>query len=310
MAYRIALLDRVVCARTLVECLAAEGASVALTVTDVIPEGPGIVALLVGPNSARVTDAHLAALPDLRVLSATCTGYDHLPTAAARARGIRVTQVADYCTEEVADHALACILGLLRATAFLDSTVRAGLWGATSPPPRRIAGTVLGLYGLGKIGAAVGRRARALDIDVLACGPSLGRRGPELAAEGITAVEWPELLRRANVLSLHAPLTDQTRGVVDAAALAMMAPGSYLVNVARAGLVDHDALGSALRSGRLAGAAIDVLPHEPVWPDDPILRFPNIMLTPHVAFYSPGVAEKLARRVAVEVAGALGDPAT
>lgn len=307
MVEKIVVLDDIVPAPVLAECLAAEGITAEVIVAEEVPTGPGIVALLVGPEAVRLADAHLAALPDLRVLSATSTGYDHLPLRAARARGIQVTHTVGYCTEEVADHALASILGLLRSTTSLDAAVRTGRWDITASPPRRIAGTVLGLYGFGRIGTAVARRACALDIDVLACGRSLASRIPELAARGVTVVEWPELLRRADVLSLHVPLTDETRGIIDAMALAAMSPGSYLVNVSRAELIDHNALGAALRSGRLAGAAIDVLPQEPPAPNDPILRFPNLVITPHAAFYSPDVAETLARHVAADVAAALNN---
>ncbi|MEU4343655.1 NAD(P)-dependent oxidoreductase [Nocardia sp. NPDC023852] len=305
MAEKIVVLDDFIYAPVFAECLAAEGLAVDVIVTKEIPTGTGIVALLVGPETVGLGDPHLAALPDLRVLSATSAGCEHLPLRAARARGIQVTRAVDYCTEEVADHTLASVLGLLRSTASLDSAVRAGRWDVTASPPRRIAGTVLGLYGFGRIGAAVARRARALGIDVLVCGRSLDPRTPELVAEGLGVVDWPELLRRADVLSLHVPLTDETRGIVDATALSAMSLGAYLVNVSRGELIDHDALGAALRSGRLAGAAVDVLPQEPPAPDDPILTFPNLVITPHAAFYSPDVAEKLARHVAADVAAAL-----
>ncbi|WP_406229286.1 C-terminal binding protein [Nocardia sp. NBC_01009] len=307
MIEKIVVIDDFISAPILIQSLAAHGVTAEVEVVDEIPAGRGIIALLVGPETTVLTNKHLDQLPDLRVLSATSAGDDHLPLQAAGARGLRVTRAAGYCTEEVADHALASILGLLRSTAALDAMVRTGRWDVTAAPPRRIAGTVLGIYGLGRVGTALAARARALGMTVLACGRSLSNSG-ELAASGVNAVELPELLQRSDVLSLHVPLTDQTRGLIDAAALAAMPPGSYLVNVARGELIDSAALGAALRSGHLAGAAIDVLPQEPPAPNDPILTFPNLVITPHAAWYSPEASAALARHVAADVAAVLAEP--
>ncbi|MEV6426597.1 C-terminal binding protein [Nocardia sp. NPDC051463] len=304
MIERIVVIDDFIPVEVLEQSLAVGGITAQVTVVDEIPAGAGIVALLVGPEAATLTGEHLDRLPDLRVLSATSAGYDHLPVQVAMARGLRVTRAAGYCTEEVADHAFASVLGLIRSTAALDAEVRAGRWDVTAAPPRRIAETVLGIYGWGRVGTAVAARARALGMTVLVCSRSLDSSSASVVG-GVDLVDWPELLHRSDVLSLHVPLTDRTRGIVDAAALAAMSPGSYLVNVARGELIDNDALGAALRSGQLAGAAIDVLPHEPPALDDPILTFPNLVITPHAAWYSPGAATALARQVAADVARAL-----
>ncbi|MCW2917579.1 MAG: C-terminal binding protein [Actinomycetia bacterium] len=255
-----------------------------------IPAGPGIVALLVGPETG-LTAAQVRALPDLRIVAATSTGYDHVPVEAVTAQGAWVTTNSGYCTEEVADHTLALILGLLRGVTFLDRSVRAGRWDVTEVAPRRIAGTTLGLVGLGRIGQAVADRAAALGIRVLAYDPS---RDDEVLLRfgAVRCHDLAELLGAADVVSLHLPLTPQTDGRFDVRAFAAMRPGAFLVNVARGRLVDHAALADALRSGHLAGAALDVLPVEPPPSGDPLLDCPGLILNPHAAWYS---AEALTR---------------
>ncbi|TQC48384.1 C-terminal binding protein [Rhodococcus sp. WS4] len=305
MTDRVVVLDDFIPSRELSDSLATEGISVEVVHQSEIPCGPGIIALLVGPEITGLEPRHLSDLPDLRLLSATSAGYDHLPMPAARERGLWVTRAVDYCTEEVADHALSLTLGLLRSTHTLDRSVHAGGWDVTAAPPRRIAGTVLGLYGFGRIAAAFAVRARAVGMTVLVSGRGLSDRAEELAAEGVEVVGFEDLLRRSDVLSLHVPLTSETRGLIDERALSAMTRGAYLVNVSRGGLVDHDALGAALRAGHLAGAAVDVLPNEPPAQDDPALQIPNLVITPHAAWYSPQVAHTLARQSAHNVAAVL-----
>ncbi|BAH52974.1 C-terminal binding protein [Rhodococcus opacus] len=305
MTDRVVVLDDFIPTRELSDSLATEGISVEVVHQSEFPSGPGVVALLVGPENTGLEPRHLSGLPDLRLLSATSAGYDHLPVSAAHERGLWVTRAVDYCTEEVADHALALTLGLLRSTHVLDRSVHAGGWDVTAAPPRRIAGTVLGLYGFGRIAGAFARRARAVGMTVLVSGRRLAERSGELAAEGLEVVGFDELLRRSDVLSLHIPLTSETRGLIGERALSAMTRGAYLVNVSRGGLVDHDALADALRSGQLAGAAVDVLPNEPPAQDDPALQIPNLVITPHAGWYSPQVAQTLARQSAHNVAAVL-----
>ncbi|MGW5144788.1 C-terminal binding protein [Rhodococcus koreensis] len=305
MTDRVVVLDDFIPAEVLSDSLAAAGISAEVIHQSEFPSGPGVVALLVGPENTGLESRHLSELPDLRLLSATSAGYDHLPVSAAHERGLWVTRAVDYCTEEVADHAFALTLGLIRSTHTLDGSVRAGEWDVTAAVPRRIAGTVLGLYGFGRIAGAFALRARAVGMTVLVSGRGLGDRADELAADGIEVVGFEELLRRTDVLSPHVPLTPETRGLIDERALTTMRPGGYLVNVSRGGLVDHDALGAALRSGHLAGAAVDVLPNEPPAQDDPILQIPNLVITPHAAWHSPQVARTLAEQSARNVAAVL-----
>ncbi|MGY1813893.1 NAD(P)-dependent oxidoreductase [Blastococcus sp. SYSU D00820] len=282
--------------------LADAGLPLPVTAATAVPAGADVLAVLAGPETP-VPAAALAGLPALRVLAATSTGCDHLPLAEAAARGIWVTRVREYCTEEVAEHTLALVLALLRSVPALDASVRAGRWDVSAAPPRRVAGSVLGLFGSGPIARAVAVRARALGMAVVVAARSEPR---ELVALGVRRVPPAELLATADVVSLHVPLTPDTEGMVDAAALAAMRPGSALVNVSRGAVVDSAALAAALRSGHLSGAAVDVLPVEPPAPGEPLLSAPNLLVTPHAAWYSAEAARRPARLAGAAVAAVLG----
>ena len=265
-----------------------------------VPSGPGVVALLVPPEVA-VGAAELAQLPDLRIVAATATGYDHLDLDAIAAAGVWATHCPGYCSEEVAEHAIAFVLALLRGIAFLDNSVRSGAWDYRLAPPRRVAGAVLGIVGLGRIGREVAGRARALGMRVIAADPAVD----EERSAGVAVMPLDELLEAADVVTLHVPLTPATRGMIDAAALSRMRPGAFLINCARAGLVDHHALGRALRAGHLGGCALDVLPDEPPSADQPALSWSRTLLSPHAAWFSPGSAAAPYRRAAEAVAAVL-----
>ncbi len=274
-----------------------------------VPAGAGVVALIVGPD-IRVDAAELALLPDLRIVAASCTGVDHVDVSAAAARGVWVTNVADYCTEEVAEHALTLILDLLRGVTRSDRRVRRGGWdcaadtGGPVCEPARIAGTVLGLVGFGRIAQALAGRARALGMAVRAYDP--GRAEQEFGRAGVSrCVELSDLLAGADVISLHVPLTARTRHLIDATALTVMRPGSLLVNVARGGLVDEAALLDALRTGHLAGAGLDVLEREPPPTDDPLLTLDSVVCTPHSAWQSPAARRLVFTLAAASVAAVL-----
>ncbi|MFT4125976.1 MAG: NAD(P)-dependent oxidoreductase [Gordonia sp. (in: high G+C Gram-positive bacteria)] len=282
------------------EEIAAAVAGLALRVerSSAIPTGDDVVALLVGPEFA-MSAADLARLGGLRVLGATSAGYNHIPADAALAAGIGVVRAVDYCTEEVADHAFTMGCALLRSVGPLDRAVREGNWDVMRAPPRALGASTFGVLGYGRIGRAVAMRAAAVGMRVLAT----TRR--EITDGGIGRVEQSELLARADVVSVHIPLTNHSRGLVDHAFLAAMRPGAYLVNVSRGELVDEPALAEALSSGQLGGAALDVLTTEPPEPDNPLLTAPNTILTPHAAWYSPGVASTLGRQCGADVATAL-----
>jgi D-3-phosphoglycerate dehydrogenase/C-terminal binding protein len=224
-------------------------------------------------------------------------GIDNVDLEAARQRGIPVANVPDYGSEEVADTALAMLLALTRGVHLMNSRLRAGegAWSYTQAVPlQRLRGRVLGIIGLGRIGTAVALRGRALGMDVIFYDPykpdgydkSLGiRRGESL----------DELLSQSWVVSVHCPLTTETRHLIDASAIARMPRGSYLVNTARGAIVDTQAIPGAIASGQLAGAGVDVLAHEPPPPDDPLLvawrnadhpAHHRLIVNPHAAFYS------------------------
>ncbi len=266
------------------------------------PQGPGIVALIVGPDTC-VGAAEVAELPDLQVVAATSTGFDHIAVDAVTARGAWVTNVVGYSTDEVADHALALILNLLRGVSAADRGVRAGSW-ARPTCPRRIAGTKLGLLGFGRTARALATRAIALQMEVRAHTARLGDRGVDHPHVGSVAT-LAELLAWADVVSVHLPLNDATRRIVDADAFAAMRPGSFLVNVARGGLVDQQALVRAVLSGQLAGAALDVVDNEPLPVDDPLLGLPTLVVTPHIAWESSTSRRTLFTKAAQQVADVL-----
>ncbi|MGD0897047.1 MAG: C-terminal binding protein [Thermoguttaceae bacterium] len=224
-------------------------------------------------------------------------GVDNVDRAYARERGILVTNVPDYGTEEVADSAIALTLALARGVHYLNSRLRAsrGPWSYLQAAPiARLRGRTFGVVGLGRIGTAAALRAKALDMEVLFHDP-YKPDGYDKALGIRRAETLEELLARSLVVSLHCPLTDETFHAIDAAALARMPRRSYLVNTARGGIVDVAALPEALDCGHLAGAGIDVLEKEPPADDDPLIaawRDPNraahhrLIINPHAAFYS------------------------
>jgi D-3-phosphoglycerate dehydrogenase len=286
VTYEVVLLDRLRRADLVAAVIEkrAPGLDVRVRVAAETPSGPGIHALLVGPLTP-VTVADLQNLPDLRVIAVTSAGSDHVPVAAAAATGIWVTTSAGYSTQEVAESALAMGLDLLRGITRLDRAVRAGKWNSVAGRGRRVAGTRWGLVGAGRIARSLAQRLVALDIQVSAWDP---RRDPVQIADGVRIVpSLDDLLAGSDVLSLHLPLTPQRRGLIGARELALLPEGAYVVNVARGDLLDHAALGDALRGGHLAGAALDVFPVEPIPAADPLRELPRTVLTPHAAWYSP-----------------------
>ncbi|MFD5470048.1 C-terminal binding protein [Streptomyces sp. NPDC127105] len=242
------------------------------------------VALIVG--YARVDEALLGRLPRLRFLATMSAGYDMIDAAAARRRGLWVTNLPGTATEDVAVHALASALSLVRRLPQADAVVRGGGWAtdfARTELPRRTSGLTLGLVGMGRIARELVRIATPVFGRLAAYDP---QTDPSAWPAGVDRLGLDELVGAADVLSLHVPLTDRTRDMVDDGLLARMRPGGLLVNVARGELVDPEALLRALDSGRLAGAALDVLPVEPPPADDPLRGHPRIQLSPHSAFLS------------------------
>ena len=267
-----------------------EGVDAALAGLDVVVEkadvatGDDVVAVLAAPEQEIRADV-LGRCPNL-VLAGTCsTGYDNLDVDALSDAGVMCLHVSGYCDEEVAEHAIALATGLLRGVHRLDRHVRDGGWWPYPLEPRRVRGSRLGIIGLGRIGRLVAALGQANGMAVAAFDPAVD--AGEAHALGVEPLDLDALLAASDVVTLHAPLVDATRHLIDAEALRRMRPDAYLVNCARAGLVDHAALGAALAAGEIAGAAVDVLPVEPPGPDEPALGWPNLVLQPHASWYSP-----------------------
>lgn len=268
------------------------------TEDDVIEAGRGAAALLV--QYAPITRRVVEALPECRVVARYGVGLDTVDLAAAAERGIHVLAVPDYCVDEVSDHALALILALTRGVVELDRAVHAGRWDYTAAGRIHRTGTLqLGVVGAGRTGRTLAAKAAAVGFSVVGHDPFLTE------VPGLELVELDRLLATSSVVSLHLPLSETTRHLIDAAALRRLRPGSYLVNTARGGLVDAAALADALRDGTLAGAAFDVLEAEPPAADDPLLSLPGVIVTPHAAFYSEESIEELKRRAAEGIVAAL-----
>jgi glycerate dehydrogenase len=242
-------------------------------------------------NKMRVGAAELAAAPRLKLVCLSATGVNNVDLAAARARGIGVCNITAYCTASVVQHTYALILALTHHLAGYQRLLQQGAW-RDSPqfclldyPIRELAGRKLGIVGYGELGRGVARAAPAFGLEVLVSerpgDPDDGPPGAET-----DRLPFARVLEESDILSLHCPLTDATRGLIDAAALARMKPDALLINTARGALVDSAALAAALRAGRIAGAGIDVLPQEPPVDGDPLLDpdIPNLVITPHIAW--------------------------
>lgn len=221
----------------------------------------------------------IAAAPGLRVIARTGVGYDAVSLAEATARKIAVTVTPGTNHESVAEQAFALLLAVTRNVVALDRGLRVGLWDRT--PQRPLRGTTLGLVGLGRIGRAMAIRALAFGMKVVAF-DTLADVDFD-ARHGIRRLDLPALLAEADVVSLHLPSTDATRGLFNSRTFAMMRPGAILLNTARGNLVVEADLAGALRSGQLGGAGLDVFNHEPPEPGNPLLALPNVVLSPHVA---------------------------
>jgi D-3-phosphoglycerate dehydrogenase len=263
----------------------------------VIEAAGGCSALLV--QYAPVTERVLAALPRVGLVSRFGAGYDTVDAQACARRGVWLSNSPDYGVGEVATHALALALALLRHLPFYDRDVKAGNWHYLSPGRiRRASGLTVGILGLGRIGKRFAHLARNTFGRVIACDPYLIDGDFPAYVE---RVDLTRLFDRADVISLHVPLTAETRGMVDGSLLGRVPPGAILVNTARGAVVEIDALLTALDSGRLAAAGLDVLPAEPLSPEHPLARHPRVLLTPHAAFYSIEAEVELRRKAAMNV---------
>jgi D-3-phosphoglycerate dehydrogenase len=280
----------------------AAGAEVVLaqcrTEDDVIANGKGCRAILL--QYAPVTEKVLAALPDIGIVSRIGAGYDTVDTDACAKRGIWVANSPDYGVGEVATHALALALASMRHIVAYNRDIGAGKWHFMSPGTmRRPTELTLGIVGLGRIGKRMAHLSRNVFKRVVAFDPYLIDGDFPAYVERARSLE--DLAAQVDVVSLHTPLSAETRGLVDGRFFAAAKPGLTLVNTSRGAVVDLAALLAALDAGILAGAALDVLPVEPVPRDSPLLSDPRVILTPHAAFFSVEAEKELRRKAAQNI---------
>jgi glycerate dehydrogenase len=276
------------------------------TTADEMPAHAASAGVLV-TNKARLTAPLLEQLPQLRFIAAAATGVDHIDLAAAGRLGIGVSNVRGYATNTVPEYVFASLLALRRhllqysAAACDGRWSRAGTFCLHAWPIEDLAGSVMGIVGGGTLGQGVARLAAAFGMRVL----QAERRAASVTRPGYMPFE--QVLREADALSLHVPLTPETRHLIGPDELALMKPGAVLINAARGGVLDEPALLAALRAGRLAGAAVDVLATEPPPADHPLLnsKLPNLIVTPHVAWASRQAQQRLADEVVENIAAFL-----
>jgi D-3-phosphoglycerate dehydrogenase / 2-oxoglutarate reductase len=276
-----------------------------------VAEGPMEQVLEVAGDADAILNTYLPwdgpaieRLTNCKIIARYGIGFDNVDLEAAAARGIVVTNVPDYSVEEVATHALALILGLIRKVNAADQKVRNGGWGLDGLRPiRRLSTMTVGLVGYGRIGRRIAAPLQALGASIIAYDPYLSP-----ADDLPPLVSLEELLANADVISLHLPLTPETRGMIDEAALAGMKPGAILVNTSRGPLVELEAVVKALESGHLSGAGLDVFDTEPLEAVR-IEGVPNLVATPHMAYYSEEALQESQRKATTQVIKVLtGEP--
>ncbi len=252
----------------------------------------------------KVSPAVVRAGEKLQVIGRYGIGVDNIAVDEATRLGIPVTNVPAYCLDEVAEHALALLLACARNITHYHQAIRAADWRLNAQRPLfRLRGKVLGIIGLGKIGQTLALKAQGLGLKVIAHSPSLDRHIAQQLQ--VDLVRLDDLLEQADFVSLHVPLNPQTRHLISAERLRRMKPSAILINTARGGLVDSDALAQALAEGWIAGAGLDVFEAEPLDAHHPLLMQPNLIATPHVAFYSEEALVELQTKAAENVAAVL-----
>lgn len=280
-----------------------EAAGLSLAAGPATPASAGTISALVErhqpqailTNWAPVDATAVAASPRLRMIGRLGVGLDNIAVTECTSRGIWVTNVPDYCFEEVSDHAVGLVLAWTRGLAEFDRRVRAGHWTPESAKLKRLATLTCGIVGFGRTGRATARKLAAFRCRIL-----VSSRRPSPDAPGVEFVGLDTLVRDSDVIILHLPLYEATRHLIDRAKMNSMKRGVALVNVSRGGLIDTDALIAALESGQVGAAMLDVLETEPRVPPALLVR-PNVIVTPHIAFSSDASLEELRRRAAEEV---------
>jgi D-3-phosphoglycerate dehydrogenase / 2-oxoglutarate reductase len=273
------------------------------TESEVIAATRGAKVVLV--QFAPITRRVLEMLPSNATVIRYGVGVDNIDLLAAKELRVRVANVPDYCLDEVADHTVAMMLSMLRKLMPLEKELRAGGWNGigVSNPILPLKRTTLGFVGLGRIGQAVLERLRAFGCRFMASDPMLtSEKAQQL---GVELCSLEKLLPESDAISLHSPLTPATQHLINADRLATMKPSAIVVNSARGGLIDSQALAEALRAGKLGGAALDVFETEPLEPDSPLRDLEQVRLTPHMSWYSEDAMERLQRLAAEEAVRAL-----
>ena len=267
-----------------------------------VREAHGLLCLL----TDTIDDALLAGAPELRVVSTMAAGYDNIDVEAATRRGVLVTNTPGVLTETTADFAFALLLAAARRVAEGERAVREGRWTTWHPSfllGRDVHGATLGIVGLGEIGRALARRARGFEMRVLYHSRSRKRDVEEEL--GVEYLSFDELLSQADFVSVHVPLSPETRHLFADAAFERMKPTAILINTSRGPVVDEAALHRALETKRIAGAAIDVAEKEPLSKQDPLLRQPNLLATPHIASASVATRSRMAEMAVENLLAAL-----
>jgi D-3-phosphoglycerate dehydrogenase / 2-oxoglutarate reductase len=248
---------------------------------------------------AKITAAMIPEMKRCRIISRFGIGVDNVDIPAATKAGIVVTRVPDYCIDEVSDHTLALLLSLVRKIPFSNARTHTGRWEMPAVAPiHRLRGTVLGLVGFGRIPQLVAPKAQAFGLKVVAYDPYISR--DVFARAHVEQVEFPELVKTSDYISIHSPLVPETHHLFNAAIFARMKPTAYLINTARGPIVDETALARALDAKQIAGAALDVLSQEPP-AGSPLFGRDNVILTPHTSFYSVESLVDLQVKAAEEV---------
>lgn len=270
---------------------------------DVLLEAAAGADALIVDAGTRVTERVLAGLDSLRVVGRSGIGVDNVDVRAAHEYGITVVNVPEYCLDEVSTHALGMMLSCARKFPQLDRGVRRGEWDWSSAAPvYRLRGRTVGLVGFGKIARSLEAKLRGFDIDVHIYDPYVS--ATDLAGFDVTRVGFERLLSESDFISIHAPLTEETRGMFDAEAFETMRDHAILANTARGPIVDEGALHTALEAGEIAGAGLDVRETEPPV-DSRLSDLENVVLTPHAGWYSEASRRELSRTVGEDVARVL-----
>jgi len=279
------------------------------TEADLIKQGADADAALISaiePYTAKV----IRALPKCRILARTGIGFNNIDAEEATRQGIAVAIVLDASVNEVSDQAMAFLLAFSRRIFPVAQAVRQGLWKAGSKGMEKARGQMfrlneqtLGIVGVGRIGSRMALKARAFGMRVLGYDPYLS--GDELRAKGVEKVDLPDLLRQADYVSVHAPLSAETKNMFGPAAFKQMKPSAVIINTARGGIIDEKALCEALSAGTIAGAGLDVTNPEPPTPDNPLLKFEQVLVTGHFAYFSETSVRELHVKSAEAITAAL-----